>query len=110
MPNRPTALTAIEARIVDDHVVIPSGITPVLMHSLGGCLIVYVKDWSAEREYDGNLFDLYPMSNLDHLILPVKHNGEPELQDWYQGFGRPTKIARKGLNGELTIRDRAEDE
>ena len=36
MAHEPPALTPIEAKTVDDHVVIPVGMTPVLMHSTSG--------------------------------------------------------------------------
>lgn len=91
-------------------VVIPSGMTPMFMHSVGGRLVVHVKGWTARGAYEGNTYDLYPLDSLEHIALTLKHEGSSEIQDWYLGFGKPTKIARRGPNSELTIRDRVADE
>jgi hypothetical protein len=87
--SEPRALTLMEGRIVDGHVVIPRGMTPKYVQSLNGKMITYVHGWAAAGEYDQNSFDLYPLGTAHHLRFKV--NGESEDQDWYQDFGAQLK-------------------
>jgi hypothetical protein len=102
----PIILTPIEAQIVDDHLVIPHGMTPVYLHSLNGQLIAHVEGWTAAKEYDLNRYDLYPLSNARHFIVSLRFGGGQVNQDWRDNFGEPTKEAMKDGSGELMIRER----
>jgi hypothetical protein len=104
--SEPIALKAIEARVVDDHVVIPHGMTPIYLHSLNSQMIAHVAGWTAAREYDLNRYDLYPLANARHFIVSLKSNGEQINQNWYDSFGEATKEAMEDGSGELVIRER----
>jgi len=102
----PTVLTAIEARIVNDHLVIPHGMTPIYLHSINGQMIAHVEGWTEASEYDQNWYDLYRLDNARNFIMSITSNGEQTNQDWYGSFGEPTKEAMKDTRGELVIRER----
>jgi hypothetical protein len=104
--NAPRTLTAIEPQIRDGYVLIPKGMTPVYLHELGDRTIAYVEDWTAEREYDANRFDLYLLTNARQFVVSLTDRAAASRQDqrWYDDFGEPTKEAIK-INGELTIRE-----
>ena len=107
MKNDPVRLMSIEAQLIDGHLVIPHGTTPIYLHVLDGRMIAHVEGWTAEKEYDRNQFDLYPLSNARHFIVRLKVNGENVDQDWYDSFGDPTKEAMK-FGGEWDIRERTQ--
>jgi len=68
-------------------------------------MIAHVKAWTAAKEYDQNRYDLYPLGNARRLIVPLKVDGEEQMnQDWYVNFGKPTKEAMKDGRGELLVR------
>ncbi len=100
--NDPVRLTPIEAQIIDGHLVIPQNTTPVYLQILDGRTIVHIEGWTAEKEYDRNRFDLYPLNNARRFIVRL---GENVDQDWYDTFGEPTKEAMK-FSGEWDIRQR----
>lgn len=103
--NDPIRLAPIEAQVIDGHLAVPQGTTPIYFHVLDGRMIAHVGGWTAEKEYDRNKFDLYPLNNARHFILRLTANGENVDQDWYEDFGEPTKEAMK-FNGEWNIRER----
>jgi hypothetical protein len=114
--QKPAPLTLINAMIADDHVAIPHGMVPVYMHSVNGRMMVYVKNWSAEKEDEANEWDLYPVRTLRRISqtqfdggllfsLTLERYDEDVKQDWFDGFSNPTKIARIGENSCLRIVD-----
>lgn len=102
----PIILTPIEGRIVDNHLVVPHGMTPIYLHQLDGKMIAHVKGWTAAGEYDRNSFYLYPLDRARHFKVSLTSNGEVVNQDWYDDFGEPTKEAMTDGCDELVIRER----
>ena len=94
-------METIAAEIVDGYLVVPSGMKPIYLHGQ----VVHVEGWTAEKEYDRNAYDLYPLADADHSLKSIKVNGEELSQDWYEDFGEPTKEAMKH-GGKLEVRDR----
>jgi hypothetical protein len=106
MIAEPIALMEIEPQIVDHHIVIPHGMTPIFLHWFQGKPTAYVEGWTVAKEYNPNSYDLYPLNNAHHFILSTKSNGEQLDQDWYANFGESTKEAMKDGSGNLVIRAR----
>ena len=104
--SEPIRLEPIEAHIVRGNLAIPHGMKPIYLQNLDGKMIAHVEGWTAEREYDHNYFDLYPMGQARRFIVRLTVNGEKSDREWYDGFGEPTKEAMKS-NGEWTVRERA---
>jgi|SRR5450759_5178318 hypothetical protein len=102
----PIILTPLETRVVDGHLVIPHGMTPIYVHCLNGQTIAHVKGWTATSEYDRNWYDLYTLDQARHFIVSLMSSGEALNQDWYDNFGEPTKEAMKDGSGALVIRER----
>jgi hypothetical protein len=99
--NELPPVTAIEAKIKDGNLAIPSGMVPKHAHpEMDGRWIVHVTGWTGAGEFDNDRFDLYPIAHLPRVTITVascpfdKHD-----EDWYS-FGKPTKKAIK-VNGEL---------
>jgi hypothetical protein len=102
----PIAQTLIEGRIDNGHLVIPHGMTPIYLQSVNGKMIAYVDGWTAQKEYDQNSYDLYPLDKATHFVQPFKVNDESADQDWHRDFGAPTKTARRDVSGVLDVLDR----
>jgi hypothetical protein len=98
-------LEPIETQIVEGHLAVPHGMTPIYLHVVDGRMIAHVEGWTVKKEYDHNRFDLYPLNNARLFSVRLKVNGENVDQDWYDSFGEPTKEAMK-FNGEWDIRER----
>ena len=75
-------LTPIDARIVDDYVAVPQGMTLKYLHSLDGKMIAHVAGWTAAGQDDSKVYDLYPLANAQHFTIFLNR----AQQDWY-AFG-----------------------
>lgn len=102
-------LTPIHVEIVEEHVAVPRGLTPIYVHKIAGDrIIAHARDWSAETEYDQNLFDLYPLSEARSFVVQINSDtsGDQVKSDWYDSFGTATKEGLKSPTGEWAIRER----
>jgi hypothetical protein len=100
----PERLVAIECLEIEGYLAVPRGITPVFSHVVGGRTLAYVRNWTAAKEYDQTLYDLYPLSEAKAYYV-TKKDATGEVEEKYHiNFGAPTKRATK-LNGELEVVD-----
>jgi hypothetical protein len=100
-------LTPIPAQVLDGFLLVPQGTKPVFFHDDMTCgATAHVQDWTAEKEYDRNRWELYPLAEAKNLLVQSKLNGENTDQWWLHDFGKPTKEAmRSRLTGQWVIRD-----
>jgi hypothetical protein len=92
-------LTPIEAKIDEDHVVIPKGMTLVFLQKDGDRFLAWVHGWTSAGEYDATDYDLYSLENAHAFTISCKMNGEPEEQRFWFDFKQHTKEPTKGLTG-----------
>src|SRR5260370_20371175 len=102
LTNHVPILTAIEARMKDGHLVIPSGMVPKHAHMYGTRWIVHVERWTGAGEFDNTRFDLYPITELPRVTITVGTCGLGRHDEQWYGFGTPTKKAMT-VNGELIV-------
>jgi hypothetical protein len=67
-------------------------------------MVAHVEGWTPEKDRDQTTFDLYPLDEATNRIVSLTVNGEKADQEWYVGFGPPTKEAMESA-GELMVRE-----
>ncbi len=97
-------LIGILAVIREEHLLIPTGMTPIYLHLGTPGPVAYVEGWTPQKEYENNTYNLYPLKLARRFIVPLKINGEAENQMWYDSLQGPAMQALKQPDGHFVLR------